>query len=333
VAAFWDKLRSGRRPIPRKRRIALAIVLIVLLAAPLDYAFYPSMMKFQGPSPDHGENGLWIRYKWYFGEERDYAALSKRLLNEHIRYAYFHVRFVGASGNLRFRYPDQAKALLTAVGAQAPGVKRIAWIYAGNDNGGGSVVLSNKVARAKMVSEAAWLCNTCGFDGVQWDYEICADGDKDLLALLDETRKAIPAGKILSISSALWAPGHKLAWSDEYFQQVARRCDQIAVMGYDSGMWWPRAYDKLMQEQVSHVTTAAAVNPNCRVLIGIPTYGKGGPSHNPWAENIAVALHGIREGYKSPSVNRSQFAGVAIFADYTTTSEEWKTYERFWLNK
>lgn len=307
------------------------IVLALVLFTALDYALYPSFIGFQGPSPNHGENGLWIRYTWYFGQEKGYADLAKRITDAQVKYAYFHVRYVGKSGNLRYRYPENARTIVREMHSRAPGVQITAWIYAGNADGAGSVVLSDRVARAKMVSEAAWLCRDCGFDGVQWDYEICHDGDRDLLDLLDETRAALPAGKILSVATPVRSPvAGRFGWSDAYYREIAKRCDQIAVMGYDSGLWWPRAYDHLMQEQVAHVTADAAVNPACRVLIGVPTYRDGGPSHSAWAENLRVALHGVRAGYQDPATNRKQFAGVALFADYTTTTADWETLRRLW---
>lgn len=79
------------------------------------------------------------------------------------------------------------------------------------------------------------------------------------------------------------------------------------------------------------VTRAVARgNPRCRVLIGLPTYGKGPRSHHAGAENIRTALKGVREGLEDPRTKRSVFAGVAPFADYTTQPEEWEGYRALW---
>ena len=134
----------------------------------------------------------------------------------------------------------------------------------------------------KSDAEAVWLCTVCGFEGVQWDYEICEDRDKDLLALLSETRAALPQGKILSVAAPMWFPAVRaFGWSEDYFSQVAARSDQVCVMCYDTGMLLPRAYVALTAQNVAHVTHAVAQgNPQCGVLLGIPTYGKGLFSHN-----------------------------------------------------
>jgi spore germination protein YaaH len=210
----------------------------------------------------------------------------------------------------------------------------------GNDRGITGVDISSTAVRRVMVEEARWLVNECAFDGIQWDYEICPDGDPDLLSLLQETRAALPPSKTLSVSTPLWAPslprrfGH--GWSDEYFAKIAANCDQIVVMGYDSGIALPTAYAAFMRDQVTHVVRAASVSGNseCRVLIGVPTYAHGGLSHNARAENITTALRGVRAGYAKLSPGeRIFFAGIAPFADYTTQDHEWTIYRRGWLNQ
>ena len=183
-----------------------------------------------------------------------------------------------------------------------------------------------------MVAEALWLVNVCGFDGVQWDYKVCPNEDKGFLSLMQETRAALPPGKTLSAAVPMWLPRpfERFGWSDHYFAQVAGTCDQIAVMSYDTGAYFPRSYVWLVHQQVVHVTKAVAqANPSCRVLIGVPTYGKGGFSHHAHAENIRMAIIGVREGLADPQANVSVFAGIAPFADYTTQPSNWQIY-RIW---
>jgi hypothetical protein len=310
------------------------LVLVLLLA---DYWLYPRLAPIGGRSFNSGENGLWLRYTWYFGEEKeDVWALAARLKQQQIRYAYFHVRFIRKDGTLAYRHPE-VKQLLNRLRARLndPSIKLLAWIYVGNERGLTGVDISNDVVRRNMVREARWLVQTCGFDGVQWDDEICEDGNTHLLKLIRETRAALP-GKMLSVSTAMWLPRPfgSWGWSDEYFKQVAATSDQIAVMAYDSALYWPRHYVWLVRQQVIHVTSAAArANPRCRVLIGIPTYEDGGPSHHLHAENIRMALKGVREGVVTPKANQAAFAGVAIFADYSTDADERKSYREVWLQR
>lgn len=326
-----------RRPLSRpKRHVVIALGCIGLLATALlvDYYAFPYGASPPTHSADKGTNGLWVRYTYYFGEKSDAQVqrLCQRLRESGIRDAFFHVRSIQADGTLKFRYPDNARKLVAAMHTQAPGARALAWIYAGNARGQGSVKLRDPVARRKMVAEAVWLCTVCGFEGVQWDYEICEDGDKDLLALLSETRAALPQGKILSVAAPMWFPAVRaFGWSEDYFSQVAARSDQVCVMCYDTGMLLPRAYVALTAQNVAHVTHAVAQgNPQCGVLLGIPTYGKGLFSHNPRAENIGNALLGVHAGLADPLAQPTAFLGIALFADYTTDEAEWKVYQRQW---
>lgn len=164
-------------------------------------------------------------------------------------------------------------------------------------------------------------------------------GEPGYLQLLEETRAALSPGKLLSVATPIWYPSPigRLGWSEDYYAQVAKRCDQIAVMVYDTGFWLPRSYALLAHQEVVHVTRAVAKGDSkCRVPLGIPTYGAGLPSHNPRAENIALALKGVREGVADLANDdsaRQVFAGAALFADYTTDESEWETYRRLWLRK
>lgn len=328
---------KAKRPSNRRCWIAGALLLLVALLL-ADYWLYPRLAPIGGRSFNTGENGSWLRYTWYFGEEQeDVGVLAARLKQQQIRYAYFHVRFIHKDGTLAFRHPE-VKVLLNRLRARLndPSIKLLAWIYAGNERALTGVDIADTAVRRNMVREAKWLVQTCGFDGVQWDYEICEDGNRHHLSLLRETRAELPPGKMLSVCTAMWLPGPfgSWGWSDEYFEQVAATCDQVAVMAYDSALYWPRHYVWLVRQQVLHVTQAAIRgNPRCRVLIGVPTYEDGGPSHHLYSENIRMALKGVREGVTLAGPHRAAFAGVAIFADYSTDSAEWQTYRELWLRQ
>jgi hypothetical protein len=305
-----------------------------------DYALYAHLARPGGRTYNRGENGLWLRYHWYFGRRSDdrIRELAGRLRERQIRFAYFHVRHISKDGSLRYHYPAEAHRLIATLHGEAPEVKVIAWVFAGNSRlahtGVGDVDLSSEEVRQRMVEEARWLVTRCGFDGVQWDYEIVDDGDPYLLYLLRETRAALPPGKLLSVAAPIWSPfPGRLGWSEETFARVAALCDQICVMCYDTGLYLPRAYVWLTRQQAIHVTRAVARgNPRCRVLIGLPTYGRGGPSHHSPAENLRLALKGVREGLADARANGAVLAGVAPFADYTTQPEEWETYRVLWLD-
>jgi len=339
VAATIAKARPPQRG--RRRRIVIVFALVAAALVALDYFAFPYGRPIAGLSANRGENGVWLEYTWYFGRHSaaEEKTLALRLRANQIRYAYFHVRFIKPSGRLHFRYPDEARRLVATLHQEAPGVKILAWVFAGNaQSGQGRVNLADPAVRRQMAAEARWLTTVCGFDGVQWDYELCPDNDSDFLALLRETRAVLPPGGArLSVAAPMWVPPGPLrafGWSEAYFSRVAALTDDMAVMGYDSALWLPRAYVYLMREQAVRVTRAVAASPNprCRILIGVPTY-EATWSHRPHAESLPFALRGVREGLADPAARPEAFAGIALFADYTTDAAEWRTYRELWLDQ
>ena len=301
----------------RRLLVVLGIIFSLLVA---DYWAYPYGTELSGRSHNKGENGLWLRYTWYFGErsEMEIAVLASSLRRRGIRYAYFHVRYITKTGSLEFRKPMWGEMVTKTIGMVSPGVVPVAWIYVD-----GSVDLANPDVRKKMVGEAEWLVGRCGFKGIQWDYEPCPSGDAGFLALLEETRSALPNAH-LSVASPVWYPWPLtgLGWTEDYFHEVGKRCDQIAVMCYDTGFYTPRSYAWLVRGQADRLPKAAAP---AQVILGLPTYGPGFRSHNPRAENLRIALKAVRDG--------SSVAGIALFADYTTDDEEWAWYDKAWRGR
>lgn len=304
------------------------LYLFLTLAAVADYLVYPLVVK---PDPvvfNRGENGLWMGSRWYLGKagEEDQLKMVDRLIAAQVRYAYFHVRDINKSGQLRYHSEKAANKLLKFVRQRAPEVKAIAWVGAVSMNSGGEVNLADDRVRAGMVSEAKWLTDVCGFDGVQWDYEACKDGDRYFLKLLSETRGAMAQGKILSIAAPI-------LWSSKYYAPIARACDQIAVMCYDTVSVFPRGYVSLVSQEAFRVTAAVAkVNRACKVLLGVPTYKDVTIAHHKHAENLLMALVGVKKGLEDSRARVSVFAGVAPYADFTTDNKEWSIYKRYWLN-
>jgi len=301
---------------------------VLLLAAIGDYHLYAEL-PIEGKSFDRGANGLWLRYTWYFGQhsDHDYQELAKRLQQGHFKYAYFHVRSVDARGDLKTWLPQRARELNVQIRTLCPEVKRIAWVFIDRK----TTNIGEEKVRKDLAATARKLIRDGGFQGVQCDYEVCADGDRNFLQLLEETRRTVPKNALLSVAAPTWMPWPitSIGWSENYFSQVAKLCDQIAVMAYDTGFYFPRSYVWLVGQDASRVPRAVLKgNPECKVLLGLPTYVHGGASHNPKAENLRMGLKGVKaglDGRESPA-----FEGVAVFADYTTRPEDWKAYEQLW---
>lgn len=324
----------------RKRRptvllIAKILVFMAVLLLVVDYFVYPQTAKVAGTVPAQTEDGIWLRYKWYFNEhtEAEWQRMLNRVKNEHFKYAFFHVRGIIANGTLRFHYLDKARQLIARVRQGSPDTKVIAWVYVGTVPEYGGVDLSKPLVREQIVKEVEWLIDDCGFDGVQLDYEFCFNGDTGFLKLLDATRQVVPADKVLSVATPMWYPLNGLwGWDTPYFKEVAQRCDQICIMGYDSYFYLPRAYVWLVRENVIQVSEAVeqAAGGRCSVLLGIPTFEDGTIGHSNHAETLPLSLKAVRDGYFSSRSRKAVLRGVCVFAEYTTTPDEWSTYERLW---
>ncbi|MBK7748618.1 MAG: hypothetical protein IPL73_24730 [Candidatus Obscuribacter sp.] len=296
-----------------------------------------------------GNNGAWLRYYWYRGKhnEDDWQAMLKRLNTHKIRYAYFHVLSCDKSGHLKYRQPKEAKIITSRVHQSCPGTLCLAWVYVPSDFGrADGVDLGKQATRDALHSEARWLIDQCGFDGVEWDYEFAPNNDKRFITFLSESRKQISRDKHLSIATPMSYPMTLYGWNDSYFKDVAPFVDQIAVMSYDSFLYMPRAYANLVSRQVRHVSKdVAATNKDCKVIIGLPTYEDVTFAHQAFCESLANGLRGLELGLKSAkqstkqstNLNAKQNAkqdttdnveGMALFADYTTDEAEWQLFDQ-----
>src|SRR5687768_17460533 len=95
----------------RRRRWWVCGLILVLALLAADYTFYPLLARPGGHSFNRGQNGLWLRYTWYFGRrgEAEVRAMARRLIENQIGYAYFHVRHITRDGSLRYHYPETAR--------------------------------------------------------------------------------------------------------------------------------------------------------------------------------------------------------------------------------
>jgi hypothetical protein len=269
-----------------------------------------------------------MRSRMYMGklEKGELQRMSDLFRKEQIRYAYFHCRDIQADGALRFQPSKSLSENVAALHRMNPKTKVIAWIGAVNKQTGGEVDLSLEPVRKKMASEAARLVAGNGFDGVQWDFEMCFNDDQNMIDLLRRTRALLPS------SSHLSADAH-LFWSDKYTAEVAAECDQIALMAYDTAIYLPRLYAYAMDFHVIRFSNAvAAARTPCLLMIGVPTYEDVNAGHHTWAESLKVSLVGVNQALTDKRCSRETVEGIAPYAEWTTDAEEWRIYDKYWLN-
>ena len=163
--------------------------------------------------------------------------------------------------------------------------------------------------------------------GVQINIEPLPGGDADLLRLLDELRPVV-AKKTLSVAAypppTRWHRFPDVHWRLVYINRVARHCDQLAVMMYDTAIPLEKFYVKLMTDW-THELVGAVRPTGCELLLGIPAYEDAGVGyHHPHVENISSALRGI-----SGSDRLDRIGGIAIYCEWEMSDAKWQHWRKF----
>ncbi|MFI5274805.1 MAG: hypothetical protein ACHQ4H_17375 [Ktedonobacterales bacterium] len=369
-SALWplpgDAARRERRsaaPTPpgrarmlcRLRHVALVLLVLVLLAGVISgvalWRLGQTVTSYSGAHFNRGNNAVWLEHAWA-GEPRsaaDYDALAARLSSEQIGYVFAHVGPLDSDGTIPADRAPNAAALAAALHQRLPGLKVLAWIgqveIAGGFPANASVNLNDSAVRTAIARTAAHFVTDLGYNGVHYDIEPITNNNPRFLDLLDVTRTLLPPGAIISLSGEKWAPDATVAgmlrdagradawWTSYYYADVAKHCDQIVAMLYNTAMPTSWAYQLAVKQETQHILDAvrSAAHPP-QVLIGLPTY----PGNDFWfhdsAENMRSGLAGVVAGLNSDR-DTQPFTGVAIYRFALTTDDDWATYQKTWLGK
>ena len=292
-----------------------------------------------------GVNALWARHQWV-GQahgRREYRVLADRLRRGAISDVFFHVGPLDPDGSIPPSRYAHARALLEAMDRLAPGVRVQAWIGQITRQGGGPLDLDRETVRERIVRTAGSFLDL-GFEGIHYDLEPVYPVDGEFLELLGRTRELTRGrGAVLSVSleqlelvngtqalAAAVLPDvhYPPRPSRRFLQRVAERVDQVAVMAYDTELPADWLVGRHYAWQAKHVT--GLVGDRVTVFIGVPTYRQGQPF--PWAENLRSAIRGTRRGLDHLDHRPSHPVGLAIYADWTTTPDEWDLYQAAWVH-
>jgi hypothetical protein len=320
----------------RRRRVILGIALAFVLLV----SAYPSSLwlAYAGePAAEartRNNDALWLGHAWVDGRKTtaDVAALAKQLDGTGIRDLYVHTGPLEHDGSLPLaKVSPKARWFVQAIKAAAPGVRVQAWL--------GDVVqpvknpgmnLDDPTVRSRVVASSAAVLDQ-GFQGIHFDFEPVQSGSAGFLAVLDETHVLTAArGVPLSVAAAQIDPLWRLHvlgkwWSQDYFQQVAQRVEQIAVMSYDTAMPLESLYGGYVAKQTK--LALEVTPPSTDLLMGLPAYWESNPSHWGHAETVQAAVRGARLGLGTS--NRQNF-GLALYVDFTATPEHWAAYRDGW---
>ncbi|GAA3927474.1 glycoside hydrolase family 18 protein [Streptomyces gulbargensis] len=290
-----------------------------------------------------GKDAIWLGHAWVDGRrtDADLAAFAERVKGTGIRDLYVHAGPLDHDGTLRAdRYP-RARWLIDGVHRTMPGIRVQAWL--GDilaTEGPVGLRLEDPRSRAAVVGSTRQILDA-GFDGVHFDLEPLHSDDAHYLSLLDDLGKLTRARRVpLSVAAHQIDPlpgahsvlgvvsgGSEKWWSQEFFGQVARRVDQIAVMSYDTWMPLEGMYGGYVAQQTS---LALEVTPESTdLLMGLPFFHEDDLGHHESAETVAAAVRGTRLGLGRTDPGRERF-GVALYVDFAAREEDWAAYRAGW---
>lgn len=288
--------------------------------------------------PDFANNAIWIGHGWLgddawfarngrdpaeFRSEAKISALFRKLADHRIKTVYPHLCPAQPDGKIAAYADVQIERFLDL--AEKYGIKVIPWI-------GGVLEESarpddERWRRNFIASVGELLKKHPRLAGVQINIEPLPGGNADLLRLLDELRPVV-ANKTLSVAAypppTRWHRFPDVHWRLVYINRVARHCDQLAVMMYDTAIPLEKFYVKLMTDW-THELVGAVRPTGCELLLGIPAYEDAGVGyHHPHVENISSALRGI-----SGSDRLDRIGGIAIYCEWEMSDAKWQRWRNF----
>jgi hypothetical protein len=299
----------------------------------------------RGGHHDLGHNGIWLQHGWLgdnhwfevndkvdriptFRSPVSIRQLGARLRSHHMTDLFPHLCPTDRAGRIAAVDDAQVERFLDEVGP----MRVMPWV---GGTLGGSAHPDDVAWRSGFAASIAELLDRHPrLAGVQINIEPMPSGNADYLQTLNEVRRAMPRGKILSIAAyPPPTPLHPFAevhWDEAYFKDVAARADQMAVMMYDTALREPKPYQQLMDVWTQQ---ALAWSGSARVLLGIPAYEDAGVDyHDPGIENITNALAGIHAALERTPALPQNYQGVAIYCDWEMNAQKWADFDARFLH-
>lgn len=324
----------------------LVVAAALLGAGALAYGLWsPGVEDLMGRH-SRGRNALWMQHGWLgddawfvragrmgrLAEFRDPAKIEEtlRVARKHgITDLFPHLCPAGDDGRIAPSDTAQVERFLdaaAAAGSADPPMRVLPWIGGARD--GTAHVEDAAWRRAFVASAVALLEAHPRLAGVHVNIEPWPDGDATGLALLDELRAAMPPGRVLSVAAypppTIWHRFPDVHWSASYFAEVTRRCDQVAVMMYDTALRQEKTYQWLVARWTREVLASSA---GADVLIGVPSYDDADSGwHVPRVESLENALLGLHAGIGWVDPLPARYQGVALYCEWETSDAEWRQW-------
>ena len=339
-----SKTKVGKRPQKRilSRRTntlwrlgALAVLWLIVFGRG---CVYRPKSNHPGAYFNKGSNAAWLGVEWLSQPHRadEVMSLAMDLAERQITTVYVYTSYYKPEGVFSPTYA-YAEEFVTTLKGFAPGLVVQAWIGLPLD----TMNLDSRAIRREVVDFCATLVKDAGFDGLHVDPEPVKDGNTSVLALLDELRQLLGSQAVLSVAgrriwpifpTMRWPLVGQWSWSTPYYQKLARRVDEIAVMVYDSAMPTSGLYRYWTKFQIIALSRAL-VYSDVQLFIGIPTSEEVTSTHKPEAENMRSGLRGTIDGLNDWATWTNVVTGVAVYPYWETDVREWGIYENLWLGE
>ncbi len=334
------KKRAQKRILSRRTELlwrlgALGVLCLMVLGRG---CLFRPRSNYPGSHFNHGSNAAWLGVEWVSRPHtsEEVRELATALTQRQITTVYVYTSYYKPEGTFNPTY-SYAKEFVTALKNFAPTLHIQMWVGLPLHH----MNLRSRMVRSEVVEFCARLVEEAGFSGLHVDPEPVEDGDTAVLALLDELRKALGSDTTLSIAgrriwpifpTIRWPFVGRWSWSAAYYQKIARRVDEIAVMVYDSGLPTAPLYRQWTKFQVIALSRTL-VYSDVRLFIGIPTSAEVTRTHNPKAENMRSGLQGTIAGLNDWATWTKTITGVAVYPYWETDEAEWKIYATLWLGE
>ena len=320
-------------------RLAAGLVLGVILLVGVIII----LRSLKPPEAETLPNALWLGTEWTYEEHeaRDIRTLAERLRENEIGTVFAWVSWL--QGDATWRGAEnfnKVRAFAAQLKEASPELELHGWVSLPVNLDEDGYRLDDPVLQQGVVDFCSSVVRELGFDGVFLNIEPVWDGDENFVELLRKVRLRL--GESVPISVAVppdWSPLNAnipvpelilpgTEWSRAYKQNVALLSDQMAIMGYNSGLTAASDYEEWMAYQVQTFAEAVSeLGEGTMLLIGIPTYDAEPPGHDPEVENVVTALNGLRAGLAAAGPAADWVQGAAIYADWETDAAEWEQFQ------
>ncbi|MBM3162373.1 MAG: hypothetical protein FJZ79_03420 [Chlorobi bacterium] len=322
----------------RSLHLILLLPVIALVTAFAWHAMSPGRSVTEGRA-DLRTNGIWLQHgwigddEWFLRNRRDRSKfrndarigeLAHLLAGQGVRDVFPHLCPCMPTGRISPADFLQTKRFLDGFS----GFRVLPWI--GGALGKHCFPESPEWRQTFVTSVVELLDAHPRLAGIHLNIEPMPDGSKEFLMLLDELRRALPRGKIISVAAfpppTVFHPYPEVHWGKTYYGEVARRSDQMVPMLYNTSIRSGRLYRHQMR-----VWAVQALDWSGRteVLFGVPAYDDPGVGyHDADTENLENALSGIHAGLETYRALPENYAGVSIYSEWEMDKGEWAFFRR-----